>query len=173
MKMDKARNFLKAFAAGAVVTMVSLVTVPAVSAHEEDSPQGVSVGDAQTVDSLGAGLLWQGKVYTDKNGVKIQYAGLTNGVIARMTFDEKTGVFHVGATNGADYDIDMERLAREGSDYASFEAENRKRPNKCQVATGIAGIAHTTLWSAAVGGPWGAVAGLGYGLFWWAVGSQC
>ncbi|MDO4929100.1 MAG: hypothetical protein Q3976_08615 [Corynebacterium sp.] len=58
----------------------------------------------------------------------------------------------------------------------SLKTKNLKRPNSCQVATGIAGVGHSALWSAAAGtvaGPAGIAAGAAAGAFWAALGTQC
>lgn len=123
-------------------------------------------------------LLWEGKIFTDITGKQVQYAGLKNGIIARMSFNKKTGVFHIGATNGIKYDININSISANTVEQEKYEAELRmKRPNGCQVATGIMGLAHTALWSGAAGAAFGGLAGVAvgtiYGAFWWAVGTQC
>lgn len=133
----------------------------------------------------GDGIAWQSEITFDGHGDQVQEVMLDNGVYATLTFEDESNTFTVDASNGESYILDLDALEERVNPTDSDTIESApaagsariKAPNSCQVATGIAGIAHSALWGAAVGGAVGAGAGAavgaGYAAFWWLVGTQC
>lgn len=131
------------------------------------------------------GVTWQSGITFDDKGRQVQEVILHNGISATLTFADENNTLTIEASNGENYVFDLDDLKEQtdptsdntiGSNPAASLARI-KTPNSCQVATGIAGIAHSALWGAAVGGAVGAgagaVVGAGYAAFWWLVGTQC
>lgn len=127
-------------------------------------------------------LKWQGRIYNGFNGNKIQYVLLENGVAARLSYNESTGIFRAALTDGRTVKINLKQALKQAVNFSAAPGTNMatralKTPNECQVASGIAGLAHSALWGTAVGVTFGnapgAVAGAAIGAFWWFIGTQC
>ncbi|KAB3522646.1 hypothetical protein GC425_05425 [Corynebacterium sp. zg254] len=122
-----------------------------------------------------ANKIVEGEIIGDYNSFATQNIILENGVKATVEVDAVADSIRITADNGENYQFKLSELRSyvQNGDAEEGAEALRKKPNSCQVATGIAGIAHSALWGAAVGGPAGAAAGAAVGAFWWGVGSQC
>lgn len=135
-------------------------------------PFGNALGSLQLPTGNGDQLVWQGPIEGDVNHHARQVVRLGNGVTATITLDVPSRTISVSADNGAYLKFDLNSLRahvganRDGQAIAPLA-------NSCDVATGIAGIAHSALWGAALGGPAGVAAGVAVGAFWWGVSQGC
>ena len=89
-----------------------------------------------------------------------------NGVNVTLFVSEAADLVSIKADNGEEYEFKLSKL-REYAEQPEYEPE-LKKPNKCQVASGVAGVAHSALWGAIH-----PAAGVGAAVYWWGVGSQC
>lgn len=115
-------------------------------------------------------IISQSEIEELSNGIQTQEVLLENGVSATLTLDKGADTFTISTDNGQYHEIDL-------NDARDFLDENTSttalRTNACDVATGAAGIGHSALWSAALGGGVGLAAGAAVGAFWWAVSQGC
>lgn len=158
----------------------TLVLTPQAASPTENSaqPSQEVVSSMSIVSSQDSELVWQGKIFAGINGDKIQYVMLKNAVMARLSYNEKTGIFRAVLTDGSKLDIDLtDSMASSATPGIQTSTRQLKKPNQCQVASGIAGLAHSALWGAAVGAVYGNLPGVAVGTavgaFWWAIGTQC
>lgn len=121
---------------------------------------------------LGAGgsqIASQGSVATGPDGALSQTVTLDNGVVVEVTLLQQQGTIRLSASNGENYSFLVSDLQANGA----ADPLRSSLTNACDVATGIAGIAHSALWGAALGGPAGIAAGPAVGAFWWGISQGC
>lgn len=153
----------------AVSTMVAVGSVaPAMADTNGDEVDGVR---ATSVAADGQ-IAWQSDVHTDLDGVQTQTIKFKNGREAVLTVDEENDTVTVTTNDGSVLRAKASEI-RQLAEYDGPVYLPRWGFNKCQAATGIAGIAHSTLWGTALGGPAGAAAGAAAGAFWMLLGGFC
>lgn len=144
---------------------------------------GASMATANPLGSLqfqipngnGDQMVWQGPIEGDVNSYARQTVKLGNGVTATIELDVPARRVSVSADNGTRITFGLNSLRAYVGANRSGELQHPVTPlaNSCDVATGVAGIAHSALWGAALGGPAGVAAGIAVGAFWWGVSQGC
>lgn len=155
-----------------IVTGVAAITLTASGATVAVADPLAAFGSSQAPAGNGEQMVWQGPIEGNIYSHARQVVRLGNGVTATLTLDVPARRIFVSANNGTNITFDLNSLrAYVGSHRAGQVVV--PYTNSCDVATGIAGIAHSALWGAALGGPAGVAAGVAVGAFWWGISQGC
>lgn len=157
----------------ALASVMSIPTAPALDNNKASDQASTSTSKA--ADAIGDQIDHRGPGDKIKNESEIvgdiatgatQEIELENGVNVTLFVNEAADLVSIKADNGEEYEFKLSEL-RAYAEQPEYERE-LKKPNKCQVASGVAGVAHSALWGAVH-----PAAGVAAAAYWWGIGTQC